>query len=470
MRPGYARSAFLQPLRALGAQLHAAAPDHAAILKGMLTVAAFVFVGKLASAIKEMAVAYRYGLGAEVDAYQFLYTVIGWPLGVWASVLTAVLVPLAVRLRHQHGELARFRSELLGLVIVAGLLLAGLAWLVLHTLFQLGQSGLPPRLAGLAGAALPGLILLLPLGMLTALQSAWMLAAERHVNTLLECIPPLSIATLVMALPGGGMRALVWGTVAGSVLHLLSLMAPLGRHDTERAPRLALSSPQWSWFWQGFGIMVGGQALMSLTVVIDQFYAAGLGTGAIAKLGYANRILSLILGLAAIAVSRATLPIFSQAHAQGGGRLRAVARLWAGILFALGLLAMLASHAAAPWIVRLLYERGQFGAADTAAVAEVLRYGLPQLPFYFSSMVLVSYALSQRRYQLVFVSALIGCAAKIAGNTLLVPTFGVNGIALGTMLVYASTGLLFWYALIVRGADDAGSPGLRGSAAGKPRT
>jgi len=465
MRLGSTKSVFLHPLRALGAQFHAAAPDHAAILKGMLTVAGFVFVGKFVSAMKEMAVAYRYGLGAEVDAYQFLYTVITWPVGVWSSVLTAVLVPLAVRLRDNQGQLAKFRSELLGLVICAGLALTGLVWLVLHNVFQLNQSGLPPRLAGLAEAALPGLILLLPLGMLTALQSAWMLAAGRHLNTLLDCIPTLSIATLVMALPGGGMRALLWGTVAGSALHLVSLTASLGRRDKLCAPRLALSSPQWRWFWQGFGIMVVGQALLSLTVVIDQFYAAGLGTGAIAMLGYANRILSLILGLAAIAVSRATLPIFAQVHAQGADRLRALARLWAGILFALGMLAMLVSYSVAPWIVRLLYERGQFGASDTVAVAQVLRFGLPQLPFYFSSMVLVSYALSQRRYHLVFFSALIGCAAKIAGNVLLVPALGVSGIALGTTLVYASTVLLFWYALIVRGAGHAGTDGLRGRAA-----
>lgn len=447
MRPGYTRSVLSQPLRALGMHFHAAAQDHAAILKGMLTVAAFVFVGKLVSAMKEMAVAYRYGVGAEVDAYQFLYTVIAWPIGVWSSVLTAVLVPLAVRLRDEAPQLARFRSELLGLVILAGFALAGLAWLVLHHVLRLGQSGLPPRMASLAGAALPGLILLLPLGMLTALQSAWMLAAGRHLNTLLDCIPAFAIAALVMLLPGGGMHALVWGTVAGAALHLLSLMAPQGRHDKPDAPRLALSSPHWRWFWQGFGILVGGQALMSMTAVIDQFYAAGLGTGGIAMLGYANRVLSLILGVAAIAVSRATLPIFAQVHAQGAQRLRALARSWAGILFALGLLAMLVSYAAAPWAVRLLYERGQFGASDTAAVAQVLRYALPQLPFYCSSMVLVSFALSQRRHDLVFFSALIGCAAKVAANVLLVPALRVNGIALGTTLVYASTALFFWCAL-----------------------
>lgn len=437
-------------LSALGARIGLADPNHAAIVKGMLAVAAFVFVGKAASAVKEMAVAYRYGLGPEVDAYQLLYTLISWPLGVWSSVLTAVLVPLAIRMRDYPGELARFRAELLGVAILAGIGLALLGWLGMHTMLLLGHSGLPAVSARLAGAALPGLILLLPLGMLTALHSAWMLSAGRHVNTLLDCIPTLFIAGLVLAAPGGGMQPLVWGTVAGCAAHLLALMMPMARRGELNMPRIALASPQWVLFWQGFGIMLAGQALMSLTVVIDQFYAVGLGTGAIATLGYANRILSLILSLAAVAVSRATLPVFSQVQTQGAAHFRAVARRWACLMFAMGVLAMLASHALAPWVVHLLFERGQFSAADTVAVARVLRYGLPQMPFYFSSMVLVSYALSQRRYTLVFCSGLIGCAGKIAGNLLLVPHLGVNGIALGTMLVYALNALFFWLALIAR--------------------
>ena len=437
-------------LSALGARIGLADPNHAAIVKGMLAVAAFVFVGKAASAVKEMAVAYRYGLGPEVDAYQLLYTLISWPLGVWSSVLTAVLVPLAIRMRDYPGELARFRAELLGVAILAGIGLALLGWLGMHTMLLLGHSGLPAVSARLAGAALPGLILLLPLGMLTALHSAWMLSAGRHVNTLLDCIPTLFIAGLVLAAPGGGMQPLVWGTVAGCAAHLLALMMPMARRGELNMPRIALASPQWVLFWQGFGIMLAGQALMSLTVVIDQFYAVGLGTGAIATLGYANRILSLILSLAAVAVSRATLPVFSQVQTQGAAHFRAVARRWACLMFAMGVLAMLASHALAPWVVHLLFERGQFSAADTVAVARVLRYGLPQMPFYFSSMVLVSYALSQRRYTLVFCSGLIGCVGKIAGNLLLVPHLGVNGIALGTMLVYALNALFFWLALVAR--------------------
>src|SRR3546814_4132080 len=37
----------------------------------------------------------------------------------------------------------------------------------------------------------------------------------------------------------------------------------------------------------------------------------------------------------------------------------------------------------APWGVALLFERGAFTADDTVVVAQVLRWGLLQMPFYF---------------------------------------------------------------------------------------
>ena len=410
----------------------------------MLTVAVFTLVGKLMSAAKEIVVAYRYGIAAEVDAYHFLYNLISWPIGIWCSVLTAVLVPLAARMRESaRDEVPHFRAELFGFTLLLGGGLALLAWLGIRTLLALGGTGLPANSAQLARAALPGLILLLPLGMLAALQSAWMLAAGRHVNTLLDSIPTFFIAATILVFPSGDIAPLVWGTVAGFVFHSLALLIPMARRFELEAPSFTLLSPQWRWFWQGFGIMIGGQALMSLTVIIDQFYAVSLGTGSIATLGYANRILALILGLAAVAVSRATLPIFSQARPGGPEDIHSVATYWARMMFMVGIAVMAISYGLAPWAVKLLFEHGQFSSRDTVIVAQVLRYSLPQLPFYFSCMVLVSYALSQRRYKLIFWSGVLGCAGKIFGNLLLVPLLGINGIALGAIVVYGLNALLF---------------------------
>ena len=190
--------------------------------------------------------------------------------------------------------------------------------------------------------------------------------------------------------------------------------------------------------------MLAGQALMSLTVIIDQFFAVDFGTGSIATLGYANRILSLIISLAAVAVSRATLPVFSQAKLDGADKMHEVAIYWVRLMFVLGLVATVIGYLLAPWAVKLLFERGAFSAANTMAVAEVLRYGLLQLPFYFVSAVLGSYALSQRRYTLLFWSSAIGIVMKVIANTALIPYLGINGVTAGTSLMAAFISLYFW--------------------------
>jgi putative peptidoglycan lipid II flippase len=425
---------------AIRARVRNAHPDHHAIAKSMAWVALFVFAGKLAGAAKEMAIAYRYGLSPEVDAYLFVFNLVSWPIGVWFSVLTVVLVPLAARMRQAEPiDFPRFRSELLGLVILLGLVLAFAGWSGLRPLLYSSWAGLPPATAAIASDMAPRLAMLAPLGVLISLFSAWMLAAGRHTNTLLESTPALIILVALFSFPGGGAEPLVWGTLAGFSCHLIALAVPLRAHGELEAPHFTRQSPQWTPFWRGFGVMLAGQALMSFTGVMDQFFAAHLGLGAIATLGYSNRILTLILGIGAVAVSRATLPVFSKAQAQGEEQVHRVAAYWTKILLVLGTVALIGSWWLAPIGVKLLFERGAFTAQDTATVAEVLRYGLTQLPFYFASMVLVSLMASQRRHRALAVFAGLNLLVKVVAMVLLTPVLGINGIVLSTSVMYAGS-------------------------------
>lgn len=424
-------------------RLRNAHPDHHAIARGMAWVALFVLLGSLARAAKEMAIAYRYGVSAEVDAYLFVFNLVNWPVSVWFSVLTVVLVPLAARIRQDAlVEPPHFRSELLGLTLLLGLALALLGWLGLPLLLHSSWTGLPQTTLAIAINMLPTLTLLAPLGVIISLFSAWMLAAGRHANTLLESVPALAILVALLAFPGGGVEPLIWGTLGGFIFHLVSLAVPLARQGEIEAPRFTRQSPQWTPFWQGFGIMLAGQALMSFTGIIDQFFAAHLGTGAIATLSYANRILALILGMGAMAVSRATLPVFSRALAQGGEQVHRVATHWMRLVFALGVVTMLVSWLFAPLGVKLLFERGAFTAQDTAVVTEVLRYGLAQLPFYFAGIVLVSLLSSQGRYRAIAVIAGANLFVKLAAMVIFTPALGIKGIALSASIMYAVSMLL----------------------------
>ena len=429
-------------------RLRDAHPDHHAIARGMAWVALFVLLGSVARAAREVAIAYRYGVGAEVDAYLFVFNLVNWPVSVWFSVLTVVLVPLSTRIRQGvSAELPRFRSELLGLTLLLGLALAFLSWLGLPFLLRSSWTGLPSATLAIAINMVPTLTLLAPMGVVISLFSAWMLAAGRHANTLLESVPALAVLTALLAFPGGGVEPLVWGTLAGFAFHLASLAVPLARQDEIEAPRFTRQSPQWTSFWQGFGIMLAGQALMSFTGIIDQFFAGHLGPGAIAALSYANRILLLLLGVGAMAVSRATLPIFSHAQAQGGEHVNRVAIHWVRLMFALGVLTMLVSWLLAPWGVKLLFERGAFTAEDTIIVAKVLRYGLTQLPFYFAAIVMVSLLSSQGQYQAIALVTGSNLLIKLAALAIFTPDLGINGIAISTSFMYATALLLLSFSI-----------------------
>ena len=197
--------------RAFVDRLRNAQTDHHTIAQGMVWGALFVLISSLARAAKEMAIAYRYGVGAEVDAYLFVFNLISWPVGVWFSVLSVVLVPLAARIRQSpSAEFPLFRAELLGVALLIGLALAFLGWLGLPMLLRSSWTGLPAHTVAVATSMVPILVLLLPLGVVISLFSAWIMAAGRHVNTLLESVPALVLLLAVLAFPSGGAEPLVW--------------------------------------------------------------------------------------------------------------------------------------------------------------------------------------------------------------------------------------------------------------------
>lgn len=426
---------------------HLTNPDsqHRQIALGFLWVSLFVFIGKLAGAAKEMTIAWRYGVSATVDAYVFVFNLVSWPVSVWFGVLTVVLLPLAARLRSDTpDELPRFRAELLGLTLLLGLALGLLVWLGLPALLHAGWLGLSGSALEQALKMTGSLALLAPLGTVISLFSAWLLVGGHHRNTLFEAIPAFSLLVALLLPPGWLPEPLLWGTVTGFALHAAALGAPLLHRGELPAPRFAPHSPAWEFFWASIGIMALGQVLSSLTNLVDQFFAAGLDEGALSTLSYANRILALILGLGATAISRATLPVFSKEMAQGGIHVSALALRWAKWMMIFGLAVLLVSWLLVPWVVSVLFERGAFTTQDTQAVANVLRYALFQVVFYFPALVLVSALAAQRRHAWIALSGIINLVCKLPLAFLLVPLFGLYGLVLSTVLMYAlSVGLLF---------------------------
>jgi peptidoglycan biosynthesis protein MviN/MurJ (putative lipid II flippase) len=414
---------------------------HRRVAIGFLWVSAFVFIGKLAGAGKEIIIAWQYGVSSTVDAYVFTLNFVSLPVGIWFSVLGAVLIPLLSQLRQSsHDEVGRFRAELFGTTVFIGLCVSVITYFVLFWFIKSGISGLPKNTANQALTMLPYLSLIIPFGFLISLFSMLLLSLEKHRNTLLESVPALVIIVALLLPPGIIPEPLVWGTVAGFALHMASLALPLYHAHELTKPMFSFRSPAWQSFWVGIGIMAIGQVLMSLTGIIDQLFAAHLDEGSISALNYANRIMALILGLGATAIGRSIFPILSQlvSNPETGHLAHNIAIKWTIFIFLFGILMVIALWPLADLIVKLLFERGAFTNENTRKVALIFQLSLLQLAFYFSFITLYNYFLSIKSYIITALSCLIALIAKIISAYFLIILFDIKGLVISTSIMYLS--------------------------------
>jgi peptidoglycan biosynthesis protein MviN/MurJ (putative lipid II flippase) len=334
-----------------------------------------------------------------------------------------------------------------------------LAWLCVSLLLGLKGLGLDDETRNLARLSLNYLVFLIPLGLAVNYGSVLMMGRGRHANSLFEGAPALVLLLLLLLWVGGGIEALLWGTVAGTAVQLGITVLALRRGALLRRPRLAFTSPAWVDFRAGVGVMLLAQSVLALTTVVDQFFAAGLGSGSISALGYATRILALFLALGSTAIGRATLPVFSRLRHSGSDSLFRLAKQWTIVLFFVGAAVALVGCVAAEWMVRLLFERGAFTPADTVEVSYALRWGLLQLPFTFAMMAASQLLFSVSRHWLAAVLAVSGLSLKVALNFALIPHFGIAGLLMSTAAMQGFSCLVLLYVLRPRAGGGTAEDG-----------
>ena len=405
-----------------------------ALLIGVLTLAAKLFV-----AGREIAIAWRYGVSVTVDAYQLAITLVTWLPMMAVSVMTVVLVPRLVAARASSSEQRQFVDELNGTIIAVGLGLAVFTWAVAPFGSRLLGSGSDPLTIELTTAMCRLMSPVACFLLWTGFLSARLQAQERFAYTVTEAVPALIIAAAVFLPLAVGPRArLGLATTGGYLLQAAILIAMIrkARHGFG-AISLRHRAPQWSSVYRDLLVMLLGQIVVTAVLPIDQAFAARIGTGSVATLGYANRIVLLITSLGGVVFTRAFLPIFSSAIVEGQGKAAArQARQWSILLMIAAAGVFTVSWVVADWAVSIVFQRGAFSPADAARVAHVLRFAMLQVPFLFGGLALVQLIAAKGLYSSLLWIACGGLAIKVGLNLLLVDSLGLGGLMLATAAMY----------------------------------
>ncbi len=170
--------------------------------------------------------------------------------------------------------------------------------------------------------------------------------------------------------------------------------------------------------------------------LINTRLASGIDGGrAINALGYANRLYIIIVGLFSFVATNLIFPKISRAAAGGdtaeGERLTRVSMKT--LVFIIAPISAGVAVLATPFI-SLIYERGEFTAADTLLTAEAMRFYAIGMIFQALSEVLTKSFFAHEKNRLPMISSIISMCVNVGAVLILGDRLGVGGIALITSI------------------------------------
>ena len=419
------------------------------IFCALLTVGLLTVAAKIASAAKDLAVAYQFGAGDDLDAFLMAFMIPSFAVNLIGGSLNAALIPTYIQVRKQEGTAAS--AELYAAVLFGSLGLLMVATALLFAagpfLLRLVAGGFSADKLALTTALYDSL---LPCLALTGLATTWGAVLNAHERFALTAGTPILMAAVtvvsLLALSRSfHIFALAIGTVAGAVCHAALLGWGLTREGLRLRPSWSGMTPALRTVWRQYAPMLAGAVFIGSTEVVGQIMAASLESGSVSVLSYGTKVPMLLVGIGSMAASTAVLPYFSQMVASGRWHdirqtLSTYSRLIAAVAIPLTILLIICSEP----IVRLLFQRGAFTEAHTHHVAWVQSLALLQLtPFALGILAVRLISALQANHILMWSSA-ISLVLTIGLNHLFMQRLGVAGIALATSVMYlVSMGFLY---------------------------
>lgn len=246
--------------------------------------------------------------------------------------------------------------------------------------------------------------------------------------------------------PGEDAYLLAWGVFFAGIGQLILLW----RSSKKTGMDIGLRKPELNYQVKRLlklGIPGGiGAGVVQINLLINLMFASVLPTGAVSYLFYADRLNQLPLGVIGIAVTTALLPQLSKCikagHMKTAYHLQNRALEFA---LALTLPSTVALMVMAYPFVQVLFERGEFTSADTAATAMTLAAYVLGLPAYVLVKIFAVPFFARKDTTSPVIAASICVGVSLVLNFILIHPFSYIGLALSTSLAaWVNVGLLMY--------------------------
>jgi putative peptidoglycan lipid II flippase len=401
--------------------------------------------------IREVVIADLFGAGHLVDAFTIaaqLQTMI-YDLLV-SGMISAALIPVFTTYANKEdkAELSHIVSSVLTVAAVILAVLVVICEFAAPALISVLGSGFDPQTHQIATdlfrIILPGVILLgisaIFMSTLYSLQRfTYPAFAAAALNT------AIVIAGIILA-GRFGIVSLAIGMLVGS-LFLIVLQFP-GLKGVKLRPSFDPSHPALRQIVKLYIPVLLGFLVTQIGFVLDRSLASWTGAGSISAMRYATTLIQFALGLVATAIATAVLPTLSR-YSEENDMERYKSTFMSGFKM-IAVLILPASF----WllvmggpVISLLYQHGNFTAADKSLTLLALLCYLPGLPFSaFDQLLIFAYYARKNTKTPVIVGVIsVGVYALVA-LTLIQP-FGMAGLAIATSAQWTAHALILYFLL-----------------------
>ncbi|MDA9739336.1 hypothetical protein N9V24_03705 [Pseudomonadota bacterium] len=415
------------------------------ILQSISLLVIFVAIAKIIGLAKEILFARNYGVSEDIDFYFFYLSLFGWPAAIILSIFSSVFIPILTSLEAQKKQV--FSSELFGVSIV----ISAFLFLIL-IIFKDFLISLFPYFEQVNNIDFNYLIVssMAPIFILISLFSVLIMASGSKVNTLMDSLPAIILMLFLTFFISSNLDKLMIATLFGFLLQLLCMIMFWYRTTQKIEIRFSFASPAWVESKKNFSIMLFSSLLLATVTLLDQFFSVNLSAESVSLLNYANKLLIVILAFGGLIIQRTFLPDFSLMNSEGNLFSRD-AFFWFVLIFFSSLILSLFFFIFSEQILKLLFLRGNFSESDLNEVIPIFNFGLIQVPFYLSSLVLIQFFLSKKLVLIVAASGILAFLVKIPLNFIMLDSFGLKGLNLASSLMYIISFSLilayfiFWY-------------------------
>jgi putative peptidoglycan lipid II flippase len=400
-------------------------------------------LSRIAGLVREIVASSYFGTGGPFSAFTIAFQVPNLVRSLFAdAALSAAFVPVFTELQ-EHGkrrEAARLASTLLFVILAAlGTLTAFfiLAAGVVMPLFtgDTFSAQLNDLTVGLSQVLFPIVVLLGVNGLVVGV-----LNSSEHFT--IPAIAPLVwnvvIVVLLIALKPlfhgqDQMYAYAIGVLVGTIVQLLMSLPMLARVGFHFEWALDWRDPR---IRQVFRLMLPvtiGLGVINFDLLINSSLGSLVSDQAPRAIDAAFRIYMLPQGMFSVALATVLFPALSRSAAQHDlPGLRATAANGVRQIFLLLIPAAAFTAVLATPIVRLVYERGNFGAHSTDLVSTALFWFSFSLPFAGVNLLLTRSFFSLQRPWLPTVLAIGNMVVDVVVSVALYKPFGIAGLVIGT--------------------------------------